>query len=126
MRYRRNLAAADPVNLERWHAGEPGAAYPLPLWLPILSGVVGATIAVAFGRRHTKLDNTLIGGLFTGFASYRDPRETVASTLLVAAVEGAIWGITDRSTPHIKNWLMPPEHDEPELGPEPESDPLIA
>ena len=112
-RYRQNLSGADPVLLARWHAGEEGAAYPLPEWVPVLSGVVGATIAVALGRPHTRFDNTLIGGLFTGFAAYRDPRETIASTLLVAAVEGAIWGLTDRSTPLIKDWLMPSHAAEP-------------
>lgn len=93
--------------LDRWLSGTEGAAYPLPLWTPILSGVVGAIVAVALGRAHTRVDNTLIGGLFTGFAAYRDPRTTVASTLVVAVVEGAIWGITDRTTPLIKEALMP-------------------
>lgn len=109
---RRNSAqAADPVVLERWLAGIEGTPYPLPLWTPILSGVVGAITAVALGRAHTRVDNTLIGGLFTGFAAYRDPRATVASTLIVAVVEGAIWGITDRTTPLIKEALMPAPHD---------------
>jgi hypothetical protein len=75
--------------------------------VPLLSGIVGATVAAALGRSHTRIDNTLIGGLFTGFAAYRDPRATVASTLVIAVVEGAIWGITDRTTPLIKEALMP-------------------
>jgi len=110
---RRNEAhAADPVMLDRWLSGSEGAAYPLPLWTPLVSGVVGAIVAVALGRPHTRVDNTLIGGLFTGFAAYRDPRATVASTLVVAVVEGAIWGITDRTTPLIKDALMPAPHEE--------------
>lgn len=104
--------SADPVTLERWLDGVEGTPYPLPLWTPILSGILGATIAVALGRPHTRLDNTLIGGLFTGFAAYRDPRATVASTLVVALVEGAIWGVTDRTTPLIKDALMPAPHEE--------------
>jgi len=99
--------AADPVTLDRWLAGIEGTPYPLPVWVPILSGIVGAITAVALGRPHTRVDNTLIGGLFTGFAAYRDPRASVASTLVVAVVEGAIWGITDRTTPLIKDALMP-------------------
>jgi hypothetical protein len=105
---RRNQAhAADPVTLERWLAGAEGTPYPLPRWTPIVSGVLGAIVAVAIGRVHTRVDNTLIGGLFTGFAAYRDPRATVASTLVVAVIEGAIWGVTDRTTPLIKEALMP-------------------
>lgn len=104
--------AADPVMLERWLEHEEGAAFPLPMWVPVVSGLLGAAIAVACGRPHTRLDNALIGSLFTGFAAYRDPRGTVGSTLLVAAVEGAIWGLTDRSTPLIKDWLMPAHAEE--------------
>mgnify|MGYP001584766699 CR=1 FL=1 len=111
---RRNYSphAADPVTLERWLSGVEGTPYPLPAWVPILSGVVGAITAVALGRPHTRIDNTLIGGLFTGFAAYRDPRASVASTLVVAVVEGAIWGITDRTTPLIKDALMPTHESE--------------
>lgn len=105
--------AADPVTLERWLAGEEATPYPLPLWTPVASGIVGAAIAVLLGRPHTRVDNTLIGGLFTGFAAYRDPRSTVTMTLVVAAVEGAIWGITDRTTPLIKDALMPAHPPEP-------------
>lgn len=116
-RYPNHAMAADPTVLERWLEGEGAVPYPLPWWTPVLSGLIGAGLAVALGRPHTRVDNTLIGGLFTGFAAYRDPRATVASTVLVAAVEGAIWGVTDRTTPIIKEWLMPAEsteHLEPE------------
>ena len=106
------MRPADPVTLERWLAGIEGTPYPLPTWVPILSGILGATVAVALGRAHTRVDNTLIGGLFTGFAAYRDPRASIASTLVVAVVEGAIWGITDRTTPLIKEALMPSPHEE--------------
>jgi hypothetical protein len=72
------------------------------------AGIVGATFAVLTGRQHTRLDNLMIGGLFTGFAAYRDPRASMASTLLVAAIEGTIWGVTDRVVPHIKDALLAP------------------
>lgn len=114
---RRNAEGANPVVLERWLAGIEGTPYPLPTWTPILSGVVGAIVAVALGRPHTRVDNTLIGGLFTGFAAYRDPRATVASTLVVAVIEGAIWGVTDRTTPLIKEALLPTHDDEPKALP---------
>ncbi len=74
----------------------------------ILAGLFGATVAVLSGREHTRLDNFMIGGLFTAFAAYRDPRGTVLGTVAVAGVEGAIWGATDRIVPHIKDYLMPP------------------
>lgn len=106
------MQTADPVTLERWLAAEEGTPYPLPMWVPIASGVLGALVAVAIGRKHTRVDNTLIGGLFTGFAAYRDPRASIPMTLVVAAVEGAIWGATDRTTPLIKEWLMPIDHGE--------------
>ena len=108
---RRNAEGANPVILDRWLAGVEGTPYPLPSWVPVLSAVLGATVAVALGRSHTRVDNTLIGGLFTGFAAYRDPRASIASTLVVAVVEGAIWGITDRTTPLIKEALMPTPHE---------------
>lgn len=74
----------------------------------MMASMVGATIAYATGRAHTKFDNFIIGGAFTGFAAYRDPRASLLSTLLVAAVEGAIWGATDRIVPHIKDRILPP------------------
>ena len=83
--------------------------YPLPMYVPFACAAVGAAVAVATGRERTRLDNFMIGGLFTGFASYRDPRANVWQTLMVAAVEGAIWGITDRIVPQIKEALLPAE-----------------
>lgn len=74
----------------------------------IMSAMVGATVAYATGRPHTKFDNFVVGGAFTGFAAYRDPRASLLSTLFVAAIEGAIWGVTDRIVPHIKDRLLPP------------------
>jgi hypothetical protein len=81
--------------------------YPLPWWTPLAAYGVGATVAVLTGRERTRFDNLVIGGTFTAFASYRDPRASVASTLLVAAIEGAIWGVTDRVVPHVKEALLP-------------------
>jgi hypothetical protein len=69
--------------------------------------MLGSVIAVLCGREHTQVDNFIIGGLFTGFAAYRDPRDSMEMTLAVAAIEGAIWGLTDRTTPMIKDLLMP-------------------
>lgn len=74
----------------------------------VAAGALGATIAVLIGRRITRIDNMVIGGLFTGFAAYRDPRATITGTLLVAAIEGAIWGGTDQFVPKLKDYLMPP------------------
>jgi hypothetical protein len=74
----------------------------------MMASMVGATVAYATGRAHTKFDNFVVGGAFTGFAAYRDPRATLLGTLLVAAVEGAIWGATDRIVPHIKDRILPP------------------
>lgn len=109
MRQNPSSLSADPTVLERWLEGEGSVPYPLPWWTPVVSGMLGAGVAVACGRPHTRIDNTLIGGLFTGFAAYRDPRATVTMTIIVALVEGAIWGITDRTTPLIKEALMPTE-----------------
>lgn len=83
--------------------------YPLSPWTPVGAAAVGALVAVLSGRARTRIDNFVIGGLFTGFAAYRDPRATVLQTLAVAAVEGAIWGITDRIVPEIKESLLPAE-----------------
>ena len=74
----------------------------------LMAAMVGATVAVLSGRERTRLDNFMIGGLFTGFAAYRDPRGSVLGTLAVAAVEGAIWGVTDRLVPQLKDYVMPP------------------
>lgn len=82
-------------------------AYPLPAYVPLGAALVGAGVAVLSGRERTRLDNLLIGGLFTGFAAYRDPRATVLQTLVVAAIEGLIWGVTDRIVPEVKEALLP-------------------
>jgi len=84
----------------------------------VTAGIIGAMVAVATGRTHTRIDNMMIGGLFTGFAAYRDPRATLGGTLLVAAVEGAIWGVTDRVVPRIKDYVMPPPEMQKGLVPE--------
>ncbi len=92
--------------------------YPLPEWTPFAAWLVGASVAVLTGRTKTRFDNLIIGGTFTAFAAYRDPRATVGQTLLVAALEGAIWGTTDRLVPMIKDKLLPAEaHAEPALVP---------
>ena len=87
--------------------GKLKAAATSPIGVSVLSGMLGSVVAVVAGREKTRLDNAIIGGLFTGFAAYRDPRATLTLTLLVAALEGAIWGITDRTTPLIKEALLP-------------------
>jgi hypothetical protein len=74
----------------------------------VAAGALGATIAVLVGRPITRIDNMVIGGLFTAFAAYRDPRGTTTGTLFVAAIEGAIWGATDQLVPKLKDYLMPP------------------
>lgn len=92
---------------------EPVEPYPHHELTPVLAGIIGATIAVLSGRPRTRIDNFFVGGLFTAFAAYRDPRASVVGTLAVAAVEGAIWGVTDRIVPEIKEWLLPSGHEEP-------------
>lgn len=81
----------------------------------VLCGMLGSIVAVLCGREHTQIDNFIIGGLFTGFAAYRDPRDSLEMTMLVAAIEGAIWGFTDRTTPMIKDFLLP-AHTEEAIG----------
>ena len=79
----------------------------------LMAGMVGATVAVLIGRQRTQVDNFMIGGLFTGFAAFRDPRATVSTTLFVAAIEGAIWGVTDQFVPKLKDVLLPPPPESP-------------
>lgn len=73
----------------------------------ITAGMVGAIAAALTGRERTRIDNLLIGGLFTAFAAYRDPRDTPHGTVLVALGEGMLWGITDRMAPRVKELIMP-------------------
>ena len=79
----------------------------------LVCAMVGAAAAVLIGRKKTQVDNFMIGGLFTGFAAYRDPRATVLSTMFVAAIEGTIWGVTDRLVPQLKDVLLPPPPESP-------------
>lgn len=81
--------------------------YPLSPLTPFWAALVGAGIAVISGRPRTRIDNFVIGGLFTGFAAYRDPRATVLQTLMVAGLEGLVWGVTDRIVPEIKEAVLP-------------------
>lgn len=74
----------------------------------VMAGLLGALVATSVGRPLTRFDNFIIGGLFTGFAAYRDPRASAMGTFLVAIGEGALWGGTDRLAPHIKDMIMPP------------------
>lgn len=85
-----------------------------PIGVSVLSGIVGAIVSTYTGREKTRIDNFIIGGLFTGFAAYRDPRSSPSLTLIVAVAEGAIWGITDRMTPMIKEALLPTMHSQEE------------
>lgn len=73
----------------------------------ILAGFAGALAACASGRARTRLDNLIIGGTFTAFAAYRDPRRSAGGTLLVAIGEGLLWGVTDRLSPKLKELIMP-------------------
>lgn len=75
--------------------------------IAILAGFVGAATAAVVGRQRTRVDNLLVGGLFTALAAYRDPRASAGATWLVAAVEGTTWGLTDRLVPAIKDRLLP-------------------
>jgi hypothetical protein len=85
--------------------------YPLPKYTPVLAGLVGAGVALLSGRERTRIDNFAVGGIFTALAAYRDPRANILQTLGVAALEGLIWGVTDRLVPQIKEALLPAEGD---------------
>ena len=89
--------------------GDEVESYPLPMYTPYVAALIGATVGCLAGRSRTRIDNFMIGGLFTGFAAFRDPRASVAQTLMVAVVEGLIWGVTDRIVPEIKDKLLPAE-----------------
>ncbi len=73
----------------------------------VTAGLVGAIAASLSGRERTRIDNLLIGGVFTAFAAYRDPRSTPQGTVLVALGEGLLWGLTDRLAPTMKELVMP-------------------
>lgn len=73
----------------------------------ICAGFVGAFTAMMLGRERTRLDNLIIGGIFTAFAAYRDPRGSEPATIAVAVLEGALWGLTDRMAPKVKDLLTP-------------------
>jgi hypothetical protein len=75
---------------------------------PIVAAIVGGTIAMLCGRERTRLDNAIIGAIFTASTAYRDPRSQAWETVAVAAVEGAVWGATDRLVPMLKDYLIPP------------------
>lgn len=85
--------------------GEPVSN--MPEYTPLIAGLLGGTIALFAGRERTRFDNFVIGGLFAGFAAWRDPRATMLSTLVVAGIEGGIWGVTDRLVPELKEAVMP-------------------
>lgn len=73
----------------------------------LIAGVMGAIAASAVGRERTRIDNLVIGGSFTAFAAYRDPRNSTTATVLLALGEGLLWGITDRMAPHVKELIWP-------------------
>ena len=89
--------------------GDEAAAYPLPSYTPLAAGIIGGIVACIAGRERTRIDNFVIGGLFAGLASFRDPRANIAQTLLVASIEGLVWGATDRIVPEIKEKILPAE-----------------
>ncbi len=73
----------------------------------ICAGFVGAFTAMMLGRDRTRVDNLIIGGIFTAFAAYRDPRGSEPATIAMAVLEGALWGFTDRMSPVVKDLLTP-------------------
>jgi hypothetical protein len=64
-------------------------------WLVIASAVTAGVIGRYFGRRQAAFENTVIGGIYAGFSAYRDPRSSAWLQLLVAASQGAAWGLSD-------------------------------
>lgn len=71
-----------------------------------VAGLVGGLCATLTGREKTRIDNAILGALVAGFAAYRDPRASAASTVAVAAVEGVLWGGFDRLSPKIKDLFI--------------------
>lgn len=101
------MSAAHPGSLAAF--GDEAEAYALPSYTPFVAALIGATVGCIAGRERTRIDNFVIGGLFTGFAAFRDPRANVTQTLLVAVFEGLMWGVTDRIVPEIKEKILPSE-----------------
>jgi hypothetical protein len=64
-------------------------------WLIIASAVTAGVVGRYFGRRQASFENTVIGGIYAGFSAYRDPRSSPGLQLLVAAAQGAVWGLSD-------------------------------
>ena len=74
---------------------------------PILAGLIGGVMASLIGRDKTRVDNMLVGAIFTGLAAYRDPRANGDTTIAIAAMEGAAWGIADQVIPKVKDMFSP-------------------
>jgi hypothetical protein len=94
--------------LEDWCSDvEDAGPYPLPNYVPFAAALIAGSVAMLTGRCRTRLDNFFLGGLLAGFAAFRDPRPTIAQTLIVASVEGAIAGAADRVIPLVKEAILP-------------------
>jgi len=67
---------------------------------PLIAGLIGGLAATLSGRRETRLENFLVGALFTGFAAHRDPRSSTQSTVGIATAQGVAWGVADHAVSH--------------------------
>lgn len=70
-------------------------------WQIIAAAVIAGLVGRYTGRRRAALENTVIGGIYAGFSAYRDPRDSWWLQLIVAAGQGAAWGLTDVYFPEL-------------------------
>lgn len=76
------------------------------LYTILLSGAFGGIAASLIGRERTRIGNFAVGALFTGLMAYYDPQKSIAWTVATAAVEGGVWGLTDRYVPELKHAVI--------------------
>jgi hypothetical protein len=71
----------------------------------VISMLVSGLTARYTGRPIARLENTFIGGIYSGFSAYRDPASNWVSQAGVAAIQGLTWGMTDTYLPQLFGWL---------------------
>lgn len=81
---------------------------PAKPWELLLAGALGGLAAAITGREKTRYANFAIGALFAASAAWYDKPGGTGVTLAVAAVEGVIWGATDRYIPMLKQAVLHP------------------
>ena len=79
------------------------------LYTVLIAGLMGAASASLIGRERTRIANLAVGGLFTALMAHYDPQGSAVMTIATAAIEGAVWGATDRFVPALKARVLHPE-----------------